>query len=76
MNTLSKWSSSNNIFRSSMQSKDQFIPPYTPVFKDGWVPPHVIAGKDVSNVSATIAANAAAVAQLNEEQRKVCFCLT
>jgi len=41
------------------------------VFKDGWVPPQVIAGKDVSNLSAAIAANAAAVAQLNDEHRKV-----
>ena len=46
------------------------------MFKDGWLPPYVIAGKDVSNVSAAIAANAAAVAQLNDEQRKVCLCLT
>lgn len=59
-----------NMTKSSKQFKDQFIPPYTPVFKDGWVPPHVIAGKDVSNVSAAIAANAAAIAQLNDEQRK------
>ena len=41
------------------------------MFKDGWVPPQVIAGKDVSNLSAAIAANAAAVAQLNDEHRKV-----
>ena len=60
--------------RSSKQFKDQFISPYTPVFKDGWVPPEVIAGKDVSNLSAAIAANAAnaaAVAQLTDGQRKV-----
>ena len=60
--------------RSSKQFKEQFIPPYTPVFKDGWVPPEVIAGKDVSNLSAAIAANAAnaaAVAQLTDGQRKV-----
>ncbi|KAK2568293.1 Epidermal growth factor receptor kinase substrate 8 [Acropora cervicornis] len=67
-----------NMTKSSVQFKDQFFPPYTPVFKDGWLPPYVIAGKDVSNVSAAIAANAAAVAQLNDEQRKhqclsVCF---
>lgn len=44
------------------------------MFKDGWVPPEVIAGKDVSNLSAAIAANAAnaaAVAQLTDGQRKV-----
>lgn len=41
------------------------------MFKDGWVPPEVIAGKDVSNLSAAIAANAAAVAQLNDGSRKV-----
>ena len=61
-------------FRASKQFKDQFIPPYTPVFKDGWVPPEVIAGKDVSNLSAAIAANAAnaaAVAQLTDGTRKV-----
>ena len=60
--------------RSSTQFKDQFIPHYTPMFKDGWVPPEVIAGKDVSNLSAAIAvnaANAAAVAQLTDGQKKV-----
>lgn len=57
--------------RSSKQFKDQFIAPYNPVFKDGWVPPEVIAGKDVSNLSAAIAASAAAVAQLNDGSRKV-----
>lgn len=60
--------------RSSKQFKDQFIPPYNPVFKDGWLPPEVIAGKDVSNLNAVIAANAAnaaAVAQLTDGQRKV-----
>lgn len=41
------------------------------MFKDGWVPPQVIAGKDVSNLSAAIAANAAAVAQLTDENKKV-----
>lgn len=44
------------------------------MFNDGWVPPEVIAGKDVSNLSAAIAvnaANAAAVAQLTDGQRKV-----
>ena len=41
------------------------------MFKDGWVPPEVIAGKDVSNLSAAIAANAAAVAQFYDEHRKV-----
>lgn len=56
--------------KSSKQFKDQFIAPYNPVFKDGWVPPEVIAGKDVSNLSAAIAANAAAVAQLNDGSRK------
>lgn len=38
------------------------------------MPPEVIAGKDVSNLSAAIAANAAnaaAVAQLTDGQRKV-----
>ncbi|XP_078366164.1 epidermal growth factor receptor kinase substrate 8-like isoform X2 [Oculina patagonica] len=62
-----------NMTKSSLQFKDQFIPPYTPVFKDGWVPPEVIAGKDVSNLSAAIAANAAnaaAVAQLHDGIRK------
>ena len=60
--------------RSSKQFKEQFIPHYTPVFKDGWVPPEVIVGKDVSSLSAAIAANAAnaaAVAQLTDGQRKV-----
>ena len=60
--------------RSSKHFKEQFIPHYTPVFKDGWVPPDVIAGKDVSTLRvaiATNAANAAAVAQLNDGQRKV-----
>ena len=60
--------------RSSTQFKEQFIPPYTPMFKDGWVPPEVIAGKDVSNLSAAIAANAAnaaAVAQLTDGNRRV-----
>ena len=44
------------------------------MFKDGWVPPEVIAGKDVSNLSAAIAANAAnaaAVAQLTDGNRRV-----
>lgn len=59
-----------NLTKSNVHFKDQFISPYTPVFKDGWVPPQVIAGKDVSNLNATIAANAAAVAQLNDEHRK------
>lgn len=60
--------------RSSKQFKEQVIPHYTPIFNDGWVPPEVIAGKDVSNLSAAIAvnaANAAAVAQLTDGQRKV-----
>ncbi|PFX30566.1 Epidermal growth factor receptor kinase substrate 8 [Stylophora pistillata] len=59
--------------KSSKQFKDQFMAPYTPMFKDGWTPPEVIAGKDVSNLSAAIAANAAnaaAVAQLNDGSRK------
>ena len=54
-----------------MHFKDQFIPPYSPVFKDGWVPPQVIAGKDISSLSAAIAANAAAVAQLTDDNKKV-----
>jgi len=41
------------------------------VFKDGWVPPQVIAGKDISPLSAAIAANAAAVAQLTDDNKKV-----
>ena len=41
------------------------------MFKDGWVPPQVIAGKDISSLSAAIAANAAAVAQLTDDNKKV-----
>ena len=57
--------------RQSKFFKDQFVPPYAPVFTDGWVPPGVVAGKDVSNLSAAVAANAAAVAQLKDVQWKV-----
>ena len=57
------------VCRHSKNFKDLFVPPYAPVFKDGWVPPG-IGGKDVSNLSAAVAANAAAVAQLKDGQWK------
>lgn len=47
-----------------------FIPPYAPVFKDGWVPPEFIGGHNVpANVAAAVAANAAAVAQMNDSKK-------
>ncbi|EDO29184.1 predicted protein [Nematostella vectensis] len=55
---------------SSKRFKDVFIPPYAPIFKDGWVPPEYVGGKDVpANISAAVAANAAAVAQMNDTKR-------
>ncbi|XP_048580812.1 epidermal growth factor receptor kinase substrate 8 isoform X2 [Nematostella vectensis] len=56
--------------KSSKRFKDVFIPPYAPIFKDGWVPPEYVGGKDVpANISAAVAANAAAVAQMNDTKR-------
>ncbi|XP_020908683.1 epidermal growth factor receptor kinase substrate 8 [Exaiptasia diaphana] len=56
--------------KQSKPFKDVFIPPYAPVFKDGWVPPEFIGGQNVpANVAAAVAANAAAVAQMNDSKK-------
>lgn len=42
------------------------------MFKDGWVPPEYVGSKDIpANISAAVAANAAAVAQMNDQQKRV-----